>query len=494
MGRLAISLVGLALGGCAQVWGLDETTADIPLPPQASLQLDRLSMGATMERRPADLTGMTATYLIEDAADPSGMRRIPATLADSNDRWTAELPEGVAASVEFTQPDLTPFRRLYTFPNRTLLSLFGMYEHPGPEPAPMTAAAAVQITLPSPYVAGELLRLYAVGPWVYHDFAPPADGATSLGPVTVPYDAANWPTTNSAKPLQRITTADRVVALRYSGNLLTAAGEVVPFDQEQGATTNISVALSPVTQTPLDVKIDPAGTAMRLGMTSPAGASVAMAWSVVAAPPAIYANNQGPVLQSSGIAATDGGMITLPYGNPFTGIGWRSLFTFASNKSRVYMVPPMNLPVTLYAGLNAFDEVKAGLQVEQAAGLPVLVSINKIPLTSDGLTAMLDPATPVELTLVADRTANTLYQFNVYEVAPNSAATAIELKIVYAAYGLEPTIVVPHDVFETGKSYLLRAHTIKGGFPTIADGNLQNRDLPYSVGYLDSGVFTVTAP
>lgn len=495
MGRLAIGLVGIALGGCAQVWGLDDTKGgDIPLPPQAMLQLDRLSMGATMERRPADLTGMTATYLIEDAADANGMRRIPATLAASSDRWTAELPEGIAASVEFTQPDLTPLRRLYAFPNRTIRSLFGMYEHPGPEPAPMDAAAAVQMTLPSPYAAGELLRLYAVGPWVYHDFTAPDVGATSLGPVTVPYDAASWPTTNSAKPLQRITTADRVVALRYSGNLLTAAGEVPPFDLEQGATANITVALAPVTQTALDVKIDPAGTAMRLGMTSPPGATVAMAWSVVAAPPAIYANNQGPVLQSSGIAAADSGMITLPYGNPFTGIGWPSLFTFASNKSRVYMVPPMNLPVTLYAGLNAFDEVRPGLALEHAAGLPVLVSINKIPLTSDGLTAMIDPARPVELTLVADRTANTLYQFNVYEVAPNSAATAIELKIVYAAYGPEPTIVVPHDVFATGKVYMLRAHTIRGGYPTIGDGDLQNRDLPYSVGYLDSGVFTVTAP
>src|SRR5690349_2523932 len=124
MGRVAIALAGVGLAGCAQVWGLDETsTSDaIPLPPEASLQLDRLSIGATMVSRPADLTGMTATYLIEDADDPNGMRRIPAILADTSDRWTAVLPEGIAASVEFTQPDLAPFRRLYAFPNRTIRS------------------------------------------------------------------------------------------------------------------------------------------------------------------------------------------------------------------------------------------------------------------------------------------------------------------------------------------------------------------------------------
>ena len=497
MRRRAIGLVAVGLAGCAQVFGLDPTTGGsdaIPLPPEATLQLDRLSIGAMTVRRPGDLTGMTATYLIEDPADPNGMRRIPATLAATRDRWTAVLPEGIAASVEFTQPDIAVFRRLFTFPNRTLSALFGMYEHPDPEPAPAGVAASVQMNLPSPYAAGELLRLYAVGPWVYHDFAAPAVGATPLGPTTVAYDAPSWPTTNAVKPLQRITTEDRVVALRYSGNLLTAAGEVAPFDQTAGMTNNLVATLTPVTQTALDVTIDPAGTAMRLGMTSPAGTSLGMSWSVVAAPAAIYANNQGPLLNAAGVAAADSGRITMPFGNPFSGIGWPSLFTFGTNKGRTYMVPPMMLPVTLYAGLNAVAEVKPGLVVEQAAGLPVLVSVNKVPLTSDGLTVMIDPARPVELTLVADRPESSFYQFNVYEVAPNSAMTGIELKIAYVAYGLEPTLVVPHDVFETGTTYMVRAHCIEGGFPTLGEGNLQNREVPQSVGYLDSGVFTVAAP
>jgi hypothetical protein len=34
---------------------------------------------------------------------------------------------------------------------------------------------------------------------------------------------------------------------------------------------------------------------------------------------------------------------------------------------------------------------------------------------------------------------------------------------------------------------------VKGGYPSFAEGNLWNRSLPYSVAYLDAGIFTVTA-
>jgi hypothetical protein len=188
-------------------------------------------------------------------------------------------------------------------------------------------------------------------------------------------------------------------------------------------------------------------------------------------------------------------MITTPYGNPFVGIGWRTLFTWATSKSRAYTVPTLTLPVTLTAGLVHYAEPSPALTLDQPAGLPVLVSINKMPLTSDGLTVMLDSQKPVELSLVADRTANTFYQFNVYELVPNTAMppTALDYKIAYVASGPTPAITIPHDVFVTGKVYTVRAHCINGGYPTISEGNLQNREVPYAVGYLDSGVFTVSA-
>ena len=55
-------------------------------------------------------------------------------------------------------------------------------------------------------------------------------------------------------------------------------------------------------------------------------------------------------------------------------------------------------------------------------------------------------------------------------------------------------ITIPAGVFTTGKTYSIRAHCYRGGFPGLASGDFSQRDLPLSVGYLDSGVFTVAAP
>jgi hypothetical protein len=154
------------------------------------------------------------------------------------------------------------------------------------------------------------------------------------------------------------------------------------------------------------------------------------------------------------------------------------------------------LPVTLYAGLNEVDVVSSGLVLSQAAGLPVLVSINKIPLNIDGLSITLDPTQSVELALVADRPANTYYQWNIYELVPNGAMppTALDYKIAYAALSTETTVRIPHGVLAAGKVYTIRAHCVQGGFPAFDSGDLRERDVPHAIGYLDSGVFTVTAP
>jgi hypothetical protein len=160
------------------------------------------------------------------------------------------------------------------------------------------------------------------------------------------------------------------------------------------------------------------------------------------------------------------------------------------------MVPAFNLPLTLYAGLYSLDDVQPGLVLNQPAGLPVLVSINKTPLNSDGMMLTLDPTKAVELSLVADRPTNTFYQWNVYEIVPNAAMppTALDYKAVYVAFSNETTVKIPHDVFVTDKVYMVRGHCIQGGFPGFTAGDLQNRDVPYAVGYLDAAVFTVKAP
>lgn len=495
-----VSIAVLGLAGCAQLFGLDETTAPSDAATPASLQIDRVSIGATIERAPYDLSGQTASYLIVDASAPGGLRRVDAVLTDTHDGWTADIAEDTAAAIEFGLPEDPPYRRLYALPNRTIATLAGAYEHPGPEMAPTGGTFTATLALPSGYATGESFRLEAIGPWVRHPFAagelPAVDtGATSIGPVTIPYDSTAFTSLVGARPLPKLTAKDRIVALRYAGNDLTAAGVVSPFDQT-GGDDPFTVTLAPVEHAPLDVTIDPMGTATRLSGTSPPVTSLGMSWSVVAAPGWQLANSHGPVLNAAGVAETDPGAITAGFGNPFTDLGWTSLFTWATSRSRTYTEPSQNLPVTLYAGLNNLDDVAPGLVLDQPAGLPVLVSIDKQPLNMDGLTITLDPTQPVELSLVADRPTNLYYQWNVYELVPNAAVppTALDRKIAYVALGTETTITIPNDVFVAGKLYSIRAHCVQGGFPSFATGDLQDRDVPYAVGYLDSGVFTVAAP
>jgi hypothetical protein len=439
--------------------------------------------------------------LIDDASEPSGLRRVQGVLAaDTKDRWTAEIPEGTRAAVEFTLPEATSFRRMFAFPSRSLSTLYGVYESPAPQDAPMGGTFNVQLSLPSGYASGQFFRLFAVGPWVQHTFAaaelPAVDvGATTIGPVSIPYNATGFPSLVGARPTPRLTAQDQLVALRYVGNDLTAAGRVTPFEQTGGA-DSVTATLAAVPHAPLDVTIDPNAVAMRLAGTSPPVTALSMAWSVVAAPAWKLANNHGPLLNAVSVAQTDPGTVTTPFGNPFADLGWTSLFTWAGNRSRTYTVPQYSLPLTLYAGLNNLDDVAPGLVMDQPAGLPVLVSINQMPLNSDGLTITIDPAKAVTLSLVADRPTNLFYQWNIYEVVPNTATppTALEYKVAYAALSNETTVKVPNDIFVAGKVYMIRAHCIQGGFPSFSTGDLKNRDVPYAVGYLDAGVFTVAAP
>jgi hypothetical protein len=503
MAREAMFLIAVASAGCAQLFGFEETSASspdaIPIAPTMSIQFERISIGSTLVRAPEDLTGTSATYWIEDAAAPSGLRRVQATLAAAKDRWVAEVDEGTRASVEFGVPDeINPFRRLFAFPSRTVKTLNGFYEHPNMIDAPMGGSFATRLTLPSAYVAGEAFVLSAIGPWVQHTYTaaelPAAGTGATVIAATIPYNTTAFPSSVGARPIPKLTAQDQLVALRYVGNDLTAAGVVSPFEQTGGSDA-VNVSLTSVPHAPLDVTIDPMGAQMRLAGTSPAVTTVSMAWYVTASPGWKLATNVGPLLNAVGVAVMDSGRITTGFGNPFESLGWTSLFTWTAYRYRTYTVPAFNLPLTLYAGLYQFDDVAPGLTLDLPVGLPVLVSINKMPLNADGLSITLEPGKAVELGLVADRPTNVVYQWNVYEVAPNMAMPpALEFKVRYVALATETAVKIPDDIFEAGKVYMVRAHAIQGGYPAFSMGDLTVRDVPYAVGFLDAGVFTVKAP
>ena len=151
--------------GCAQLAGIDETNGHAR--NGNSLSVTRMSIGNTIVNAPLDLTGLTASYLVQSATAGS----FDAVTADRSTSapgtWTKDLSD--AAPVEFTLPDLpTPIPRVLAFPNRQLSVLFASLEHPNPSPAP--TGAMLTVTTPLDVVPGvaESFSVYTVGSWTSH--------------------------------------------------------------------------------------------------------------------------------------------------------------------------------------------------------------------------------------------------------------------------------------------------------------------------------------
>jgi hypothetical protein len=149
--------------------------------------------------------------------------------------------------------------------------------------------------------------------------------------------------------------------------------------------------------------------------------------------------------------------------------------------------------VTLSAGMNQFIEpslVAPGFELVTPAGLPVLISMDGQQLSTDGR-MIARPTKFVEVTFLPDNTSATVFNLQVFDLLPNAAATALDYHFVFSAASNEAKFEVPPTIFEAGHSYTLRALCTLGGYPTIADGDFTNRELPLSQSFADSGVFTV---
>jgi len=496
----AAAALATSLAGCAQLFGLHDTSSgggsdSGVLPTEVSVEMQLISVGPTAARTPYDVTNLTANFLVADGS-AAGFDRVKADAA--GDLWSAPIPTGsppMEINLGLDVPDL--YRRLYAVNQRNLKVLYGIYGHSDDVAAPATGSLTVTLILPTASAANEGIQLYNVGGWANHGFAAGTDytvGAQTIGPIDVAYTPALWGSING-RPLAQITSADEIVGLRYIGNQLTGAAEFTPFDQSTTGANTISATMTAVTAAALDVHVSPTNIDQRLAMPTPKGQTLAMSWSVNAAPGWEIANGTGPLLNAAGIALTDSGAITAPFGNPFAAKGWKSVFTLGTNKSRTYAVPSLgNLTATLYCGLNEIAEVGPGLTIDTPAALPIVVSINSMPLATDGQNVTLDPTKSVVLAILADKTDALFYQFNIYELRENAAMTGLETHVAYVTVTDQAMVTIPNDVFVAGKTYYIRGHAIKGGYPSFSEGNYWTRNLPYSVGYLDAGVFTVSAP
>lgn len=485
---MSCASVLLGTAGCAQLAGIEETSGLVP-PERVSLQVDRVSIGATIVRAPLDLTAQTASFLIPDDATAEGFTRAPAEVTDVG-LWSAEVGSGTPA-VQFSLPDFPlPLQRVWQFDTRTHKAAFGSYEHPSPEPAPVGAMLTVSATLPTPYVTGQSFQFASIGTWNARAFSamelPPADlGVMMLGPVTFPFTATNK---QSGRDHEKITVNDAVLVLRYVAGRLTGVMEAVPFDQTgddtiSGAMTGVAAAEM------LTADLQPMLVAGRYAPVRPAVGAPTMNWSLTAAPGIDVGASRGVSLLSGAVTATDP-PLSVAFGNPFVSKGWRSLFLFATSANRTVTPLGQTLPVTLRTELFTYIEPTPGMVLDLPAGLPELITINGLSLSSDGL-SLPKPTQQANVSFIAGG-MSTVFSVTLYELAPNMAGTALEYRHVIEAMGPTKELRLPPEVFEAGKYYTLRAFSYAGGYPNALDGDLSVRSLPVSIGYHDSGVFTVT--
>lgn len=494
MGRPArsglVSAAVLAVSGCAQLAGIDVTT-QAPDPEIATLTLDRVSIGATLVSRPLDLAGLTATYLLPNPDAPDGFDRITATVDPMvPNKWVAEVGD-TSPSVMFTMPDYPePITRILALPNRDLLSAFYVLEHPNPTPAIDPATLSVQATLPTPYAATDSFQLLVVGTWNARSFTGamelPAVGATTFGPVSFAYTTTSRQT---GRPYEAITTADSTLLLRYMTGRLTGVMEGTPFDQT--GTDSVTGTMSTVAATEtLSATLNNTTVAARYNPVRPAMPAPTMAWTLAAAPGAALTSMNGPRLNSDTVLAADPSTISAPYGNPFVAKGWQTVLLWSTASTRMF-TPPSGLPAALSAGIQQYAAPSPGMTLDLPAGLPELITLGQLPLSSDGLTID-KPIKAISASFVVPPApANTLYQLTVFELVPNAASTALDHKTMLTILADKPEFLVPPEFFQSGKSYTLRAQTFAGGFPKLADGDLVTRELPLATGYMDSGVVTV---
>lgn len=479
---LSLTVGLLSLTGCAQIFGLDETSASDANADAITLTLGRASIGATVTMNPLDVSMLSATWLADDGA--GGYQRIPGSVSAPG-TFTAPIMDG-APPVQFTLPDMNG-DRIWATGARAQKGYFVAFEHPGPEAPLPNSAVVVNATLPTPSALGETFRVEIIGAWMRAGLMTPATtGATVVG-ETLQYSAF---TPMAGNAPARFTSADVVLVLRYSGSQLSGVlqkqlDQTDGMDMVDGAMTAVST-----TESSLMATIDPTALMTRYSAVQPSLTStLAQSYFVRAAPGASVGQPQGTVLVSGSPMPTDTA-ITASFGNPFTSLGWKSVVDYATSMSRTYMID-MTHSVSLSATLRTIAEVGADpLTFDSPAGLPVTVQINATPLTTDGTAVMLDPTKPVVVDATLDAPQNSAYAARLVELDA-SGASVTRTSIAEMVVTGTPHFVFPPELFVAGHMYYVQVTSYQGGFDGAASGDLQTVTLPYSIGTLDSGVFTV---
>ncbi|HEY5921195.1 MAG TPA: hypothetical protein VIV11_05970 [Kofleriaceae bacterium] len=494
MSRLPALLLVFAASGCAQLFGIDETSGPNVDPARVSVTMARWSIGASMSKNPLDLSMESGDFLLDDGA--GGFMKLPAEHT-ANDTLSALLPDGTPP-VLFSLPDVpTKFKRLWAMPARDRRGVFAVFEHPSPEMPLPSSSIMLMATLPTMFASNETFRIEAIGAWMSRGLAgaelPAPDVGNTTINATLPYTSF---TRMTGSPAARISSADVVVVERYVGNQLTGVYQAPPFDQVDGPSPiNANLVAVPANR-PLTAMATPLTYEQRYSAVRPSVSGLGQSWFLSAAPGWSIGSTAGPRLHAGGIASMSPqpatAMISTMFGNPFESLDWRSLFQFVTGASRSYMF--MGMAVSLTAQMYTVAEPTGTLTLDMPAGLPINIRANQVPLSTDGMMVTLDLNKPIEIDAITDKPAATLYLITLYELALSMDGMAVEKRPIADAITTgEPKLKFPPELFEADKYYFIDFRCMQGGYTNAATGDMQTLALPYSVSRADSAVFQVVA-
>jgi hypothetical protein len=362
-------LYAFALTGCAQLFGLDTTTA----PPDASYAA---SVHAEIV---LELIGTTSIDTLDDPAvthdqvafivnDATGYHSVPA-IAGTAGAWSAPIADGNPI-VDYT---IAGQRHLAIVPARDFKLTYLTLGHPNPQPPPDGSVLDLAITVTSGLAGGgaEALSLMTVGAWSQQAIPDPPMPTSALGG-----ELMYTPNTAVGGPLAKITPADTVVVFRRR----VVPGNGTPLDGTFQTTldqTGTDTLTGSLDDTPVDkminVTIAPNVLATRYTAVRPAVGTLAMGWSCLAAPGARRGVVAGPTLNDGGIAISDTSIVSA-YGNPFAALGWSELLFYNTYESRTVMLPG-GQAIGFDAGLQSIVQPSAGLVLDMPAGLPESISL-----------------------------------------------------------------------------------------------------------------------
>jgi hypothetical protein len=471
-------------GGCAQLFGLDVTTSTPDAnPDEVSLAVQRVSVGSTVVKAPEDMTGQMATFYADDGTGTPGILVPP-------NKFTAPITMGTPPVV-FSVPGDTILR--YFASSRAQTVNHVAFERPGMVQAADTSKITVGITLPSAYVSGEAFNVVAIGPWTQHPLAAAELPLPDMGLAAISTPAIDYVTgfgsLVSSMTRAKITSADYVVVLRTVGSRLTGYLET-QFDQTDGTDTISGTMIAITANRTLNATIDPAAFTARFMAAKPAVAGLSLNYSIAAAPGADVGQTRGIQLVAGGSNPMTDTAVTVSYGNPFDGHGWKSLVTYSATSQR--MTTFMTAPVTLGATMQTVSDPEQTMAITLPAGLPTTIKANNTELVTDGMDVALDLTKPVTITATIDKPSATYYSVAVSEITVTGMTA--ERTLVISAASTTPTFTLPQMYFQLGHTYVVQFRAHEGGYLNAAGGDFANFTLPHSTSTLDSALFTVVAP